>query len=232
MPLILSFAVNCSSTQTDTHTLILPCVSTTSFQFWQLFLYPAHPQQVSLAQQVVCPLPLSLLFSLTVCVTCAAIWPRIMSSVRYLEPVCICISSCGCWHPLQKERRRKSKNGSRPYRAGLVSCSLSWLIQLNEIPQRRHLNCLQRTHTDTGEVPPHHSPRASSSWLYASLRVSAQLIYIYVQLKCLRQCLHNLTNCKAQARHVQRGQKGGGREGGLRRGSANAAAMLGSHYRN
>lgn len=45
--------------------------------------------------------------SLTVCVTCAAIWPRIMSSVRYLEPVCICISSCGCWHPLQKKRRRK-----------------------------------------------------------------------------------------------------------------------------
>lgn len=90
--------------------------------------------------------------SLAVCVTCAAIWPRIMSSVRYLEPVCICISSCGCWHPLQKERRRE-KNGSRPYRAGLVSCSLSWLIQLNEIPQRRHLNCLQRTHTDTGEVP-------------------------------------------------------------------------------
>lgn len=32
---------------------------------------------------------------------------------------------------------------------------------------------------------------------------SRQLIYIYVQLKCLRQCLHNLTNCKAQARHVQ-----------------------------
>lgn len=218
LPLILSFAVNCSSTQTDTHrhthTHTPLCLSTTSFQFWQLFLYPAHPQQVSLAQQVVCPLPLSL----TVCVTCAAIWPRIMSSVRYLEPVCICISSCGCWHPLQKERRRKKKNGSRPYRAGLVSCSLSWLIQLNEIPQRRHLNCLQRTHTDTGEVPPHHSPRASSSWLYASLRVSAQLIYIYVQLKCLRQCLHNLTNCKAQARHVQRGQKGGGREGGSAKG--------------
>lgn len=31
----------------------------------------------------------------------------------------------------------KGRNGSRrPYRAGLVSCSLSWLIQLNEIPQR------------------------------------------------------------------------------------------------
>lgn len=105
------------------------------------------------------------------------------------------------------KRREEEKNGSRPYRAGLVSCSLSWLIQLNEIPQRRHLNCLQREHTQTQvrcPLAPLPSSLASSSWLYASLRVSAQLIYIYVQLKCLRQCLHNLTNCKAQARRVHK----------------------------
>jgi len=94
LPLILSFAVNCSST----HTQILLAVQL-YFILAAVFYFSSfesHPQQVSLAQQVALNSPLSLCPSISLslfpslfthCVTCAAICCRIMSSVRYLVPL-------------------------------------------------------------------------------------------------------------------------------------------------
>lgn len=92
LPLILSFAVNCSPphTQRERDTRRYSPVYNFIWVFGSCFYtllpcYPAHPQQVSLAQQVSFSVSLSL--SRSLCVTCAAIWPGIMSSVRYLVPV-------------------------------------------------------------------------------------------------------------------------------------------------
>lgn len=116
LPLILSFAVNCSPTQahtdrhTQAHTHSYSPVSLYNFiSVLAAVFIPCSSSAGLISAAGRLPPPSLSALSLAVCVTCAAIWPRIMSSVRYLEPVCICISSCGCWYPLQRREKKKKK---------------------------------------------------------------------------------------------------------------------------